>query len=268
MSCRIILFSDIHEEAVFSAGAWKDKRLIGWLNSRVMRGKTFDRSRTDRAVRFILENKPDIVVFPGDAVSTSAPEEFDTAWRRLRPLAESGIPLIFTPGNHDIYTRDRACLAALEDFYRKMNGGRAYDPEPYLLEVKGVRFAAVHCAKPVPWVMSSGRMTKSTTAFLRRAAEDASSAPLVCVGHFPILIDHPIRESRRRVFGAGEAAEMIRSGKIALSLCGHMHHGYEKTDARGYGEVCAGSLTRYGSLVVITCREDTGTFELKREMIV
>lgn len=267
MSCRIILFSDIHEEAVFSAGAWKDKRILGWLNSRLMRGKTFDRSRTDRAVQYILENKPDIVVFPGDAVSTGAPEEFDTAWRRLRPLAESGIPLIFTPGNHDIYTRDRTCRTAMEDFFRKMNGGRTYDPEPYLIEVKGLRFAAIHCAKPVPWVMSSGRMTPSTTAFLRRVAEEPSSAPLVCAGHFPILIDHPLRESRRRVFGAGEAAAMIRSGKIALSLCGHMHLGYEKVDNRGYGEICAGSLTRYGSLVVITYRDETRTFELKREMI-
>ena len=267
MSCRIIVFSDIHEEAVFSPGAWKDKRILGWLNSRVMRRKSYDRSRTDRAVRYILGEKPDVVVFPGDAVSTAAPEEFERAWGRLRPLAESGIPVIFTPGNHDLYTRDRACREALEDFYRKMNGGRDYSPEPYLLEVKGLRFAAVHCAKPVPWVMSSGRMTPSAAAFLRREAEKPSGAPLVCTGHFPILIDHPLREFRRRIFGAGEAAALIRSGKIALSLCGHMHEGYEKLDPRGYGEICAGSLTRYGSLAVVTWHDETKTFELKRETI-
>ena len=267
MSCRIVLFSDIHEEAVFSPGAWKDKRILGWLNSHVMRRKRYDRSRTDRAVRYILEEKPDVVVFPGDAVSTSAPAEFDTAWRRLRPLAESGIPLIFTPGNHDIYTRDRTCLAAMEDFYRKMNGGRVYGSEPYLVELKGLRIAVIHCAKPVSWVMSSGRMTPATTAFLRQAAETPSASPLICTGHFPILIDHPLRESRRRIFGAGEAAAMIRSGKIALSLCGHMHEGYEKLDERGYGEICTGSLTRYGTLAFLTWHDETKTFELKRETI-
>ena len=117
MSTKFVLFSDIHEHAVFSTRALFDKRLFGLMNSTFCRHGSYRMERIDAAVRTILNSlRPDLVVFPGDTVSTSDPREFDTALNRLRPLVDSGIPILFSPGNHDRYVRDLACRDAFERF--------------------------------------------------------------------------------------------------------------------------------------------------------
>ena len=110
---KFALFSDIHEHAVFSARALLDKRLFGLVNSSFWRNGSYRMERIDAAVRTILDSlHPDLVVFPGDTVSTSDPREFEAALNRLRPLVDSGIPILYAPGNHDRYVRDRACCEA------------------------------------------------------------------------------------------------------------------------------------------------------------
>ena len=89
---RIIHFSDTHEPAVLKFSSFFDKRLIGCANSLVIRRRRYDPSRTDRMIGCILREKPDCVVFTGDPVSTSEPEEFERAAVRFEPLAGSGIP--------------------------------------------------------------------------------------------------------------------------------------------------------------------------------
>ena len=93
------------------------KAVFGLMNSTFCRHGGYRMERIDAAVRTILNNlRPDLVVFTGDAVSTSDPREFEAAMKRLRPLVDSGIPILFSPGNHDRYVRDRACREAFERF--------------------------------------------------------------------------------------------------------------------------------------------------------
>lgn len=98
MSTKFVLFSDIHEHAVFSPRALLDKRFFGLMNSTFCRHGDYRMERVDAAVRTILDSlRPDLVIFTGDAVSTSDPREFEAALKQLRPLVESGMPILFSP---------------------------------------------------------------------------------------------------------------------------------------------------------------------------
>ena len=244
MSTRIVQFSDIHEHAVFSPGALLDKRLFGLVNSTFCRAGSYRVERTDAAVRTILnELKPDVIVFSGDAVSTSDPREFETAWTRLRPLAESGVPFLFSPGNHDRYVRDRACREAFEHFRAELTKNCPMTL-PGLFETPELRFAVIDCARPFNPVLSCGEMTPETTAFLENEAAKDDPRPLVCVGHFPLHGNDSISSFRHRLIGGERAEALLNEGKIALSVAGHVHVPSQRLDARGYGEIVAGSLTK------------------------
>ena len=185
MSTKFVVFSDIHEHAVFSARALLDKRLFGLLNSTFCRHGSYRSERVDVAVRTILDSlRPDLVIFAGDAVSTSDPREFEAALKRLRPLIDSGLPILYSPGNHDRYVRARACREAFEQFRAELT---AHTPMtwPGLYETPELRFAVIDCARPFNPVLSCGEMTPETTAFLEAEAAKDDPRPLVCVGHFP-----------------------------------------------------------------------------------
>ena len=101
---KIAHFSDLHLAAPLgSFRGLTDKRLIGFLNGAVFRKHAYLPERIGTAVRMILEEHPDIIVFTGDAVTCSQPAEFELAKETLRPLKESGIPILYSPGNHDVY---------------------------------------------------------------------------------------------------------------------------------------------------------------------
>ena len=267
MTMRIIHFSDVHVPAVLTPRSFTDKRILGCCNSLLVRKHAYRMAYFEKAVPAILQASPDLIVFTGDAVSTADPAEFRDAAERFQPLVQSGIPLLYVPGNHDMYVRAKACREAMESFYTLLNGGLAYHDAPRLVTAGGVRFAAIHCAKPLSWYFSCGVMKPETSAFLETEAAKESDMPLVCVGHFPLLRrENFIKDFRRRLYGAETAASLLHQGRIALSLCGHIHHGFETIldESKGYGEYCAGSLTKEGSLLEITWDEPEKRFRHKR----
>jgi exonuclease SbcD len=75
------------------------------LNGRVM---DFLRRLTE-AVEFALNNEIDLVIFAGDAYKTREPNstyrrEFS---RRIKRLADAGIPVVLLVGNHDLPSQER-----------------------------------------------------------------------------------------------------------------------------------------------------------------
>jgi len=262
---RFIHFSDAHEPAAPGWDSLLDKRLIGSLNSLLMRGRRYDPARTERMIECILRERPDGVIFTGDAVSTSEPGEFARAAARFKPLTGSGIPVIAVPGNHDCYVRDARCRAAMEDFYTCLNG-EPFRPEPHVRIIGDVRFAVIHCALPTLWILSSGVMTPETASFLTAQADSGDERPLVCVGHFPLLGEKGVAAWRRGLRGADSAAELLRRGTISLSLCGHVHRGGLRPCGDSAGELCAGSVSKYGVFAEILYNGGH-TFEIRRRTL-
>jgi len=249
---KFVLFSDLHEHAVFSPRALLDKRFFGLINSTFCRHGGYRMDRIDAAVRTILDTlRPDLVIFPGDVVSTSDPREFEAALKQLRSLIDSGLPILFSPGNHDRYVRDRACCEAFEQFRSELT--RACPMTlPGVYETSDLRFAVVDCARPFNPVLSCGRMTPETADFLEREAAKDDPRPLVCVGHFPLQGNGKWKAFRHRLIGGERAEALLNAGKIALSLAGHIHEPFQHLDTRGYGELVVGSLTKYDILREIT----------------
>ena len=261
MSTKFVLFSDIHEHAVFSPRALLDKRVFGLMNSTFCRHGGYRMERIDAAVRTLLNVlRPDLVIFTGDAVSTSDPREFGTVMDRLRPLAESGIPILFSPGNHDRYVHDRACREAFERFRVELTKTCPMEL-PGVYETPELRFAVVDCARPFNPVLSCGEMTPETADFLEREAAKDDPRPLVCVGHFPLLGNDDWRAFRHCLIGGKRATALLNAGKIALSVAGHVHMPSQRLDARGYGEIVAGSLTKHDILREISF--DGGVFTVR-----
>lgn len=262
MSTKFVAFSDIHEHAVFSARALLDKRIFGLLNSTFCRHGSYRSERVDAAVRTILDSlRPDLAIFAGDAVSTSDPHEFESALKRLRPLIDSGIPILYSPGNHDRYVRDRACREAFEHFRSEL---AAHTPMtwPGLYETPDLRFAVIDCARPFNPVLSCGEMTPETADFLEREAAKNDPRPLVCVGHFPLRTNgHSLAAYRHSLLGGKRAEALLNEGKIALSVVGHVHVPSQRLDARGRGELIVGSLTKHDILREITF--DGGVFTVR-----
>ena len=266
MQTRIIHFSDTHEPATLEH--WHglfDKRLLGLANSSVIRRKRYDRAYLPRMVDYILRNPPDLAVFTGDATSCGQPGEFARALRMFKPLLRSGIPFIYTPGNHDAYVQDRACISALERFTRDMwRGQHTLQDYPFALDFPLFRVLVLHCARPFNPAMSCGYMPPRTRQFLLEEAARLDARPLICTGHFPLTTQASLLNMRRRLYGAAGAAGLLKEGIIDLSLCGHIHKPYELLNETGRGEIVAGSLTKTGAFAEITYDSDTDKFSLRR----
>ena len=66
--------------------------------------------------------RPDFVVTVGDTIQGGREERMETEWAELRPLWKryDRYPVYFTPGNHDIWSRNS------EEFYIKETGNKPY----------------------------------------------------------------------------------------------------------------------------------------------
>lgn len=266
MRATILHFSDTHEPAALEQ--WRallDKRLFGVLNSTFVRRSRRSRSLLSAAVDHMLKNPPDLALFTGDATSCGQSGEFSRALQLFQPLLDSAIPFVYVPGNHDAYVRDASCVAALKQFTLAMSrGSHPLDSYPFMLDFPLFRLAVIHCARPFNPVLSCGRMSPETRQFLLAAAARPHTRPLLCAGHFPLLIHASLLHPRRRLYGGAAAADLLKRRRIDLSLCGHIHRPCERLDASGRGEIVAGSLTAAGTIAQITYDSDTNQFTLRR----
>ena len=242
---RIVHFSDIHEALPMRMpGGFFDKRIVGAMNSILSRRKLHRREYIRLAVERILADAPDLIVFSGDAVTCGQPSEFRLALADLKPLTDSGIPLIFSPGNHDAYVRSRTCREAYHAFIGEVtNGLQSPGSYPYARNFGPLRFLVFNAARPTNPVLSCGFLDETARNLIRSECSEKTS-PLVAVCHFPF----------RR----------IRKGLVNV-LCGHILAPYFDLDATGRGETSCGSLTRHGAYSVIEYAD--GVFRHSRTVL-
>src|SRR5258708_914195 len=115
-SIRLAHISDIHVSARsrWRADDWLNKRLIAWLNLRLLgRGLRFRHTETvlGALAEELKERQPDRVVFSGDATALGFEEEIA---RAAGLLGLHALPGIAVPGNHDYCTRRAASSGAFE----------------------------------------------------------------------------------------------------------------------------------------------------------
>ena len=263
---KIIHFSDPHSCAPpEELSAFFDKRLIGFFNYTFRRRFQHDLNLLDKAVEYILDEKPDVAICTGDLTSTGQPAEFAKTLKRLEPLLQdSQIPLLFVPGNHDAYVNNNACRKALRDAFAKLNKNQWELADlPAKRTIGDCEFIMLNECCPTNIFLSCGYVTAQSTQRIKEWCEEEKKIPRILVGHFPVLRKYSFIESRRGLNKHEEVRELIELKKIDLSLCGHMHCEYADVDETGRGEICAGSVTRSGSVTVIEYNKNDDTFSYK-----
>ena len=262
---KIVHFSDPHAGGPAEDWmAYLDKRWVGVFNYRFRRRFRHDLKLLERAVEYILDVRPDAAVCTGDLTSTGQPGEFEKSLAILKPLKESGIPLIYMPGNHDCYVKRPKCVKAMKDAVAYLNGSEySFDSLPQVRTVDSVDFLMLNTSRPSNLLCSWGFVNRADNRWVKQVCGQEKVRPRILVSHYPMLEDHPILRMRHRLFGQKDILRLKEAGIIDLSLCGHVHKPYCRVDASGRGENCAGSVTRNGVISQIIYDETSGNFSFE-----
>jgi len=265
---KIIHFSDPHScAAPGDVSAFFDKRILGFFNYLFRRRFQHDLDLLDDAVEYILSEKPDLVICTGDLTSTGQAVEFDKTLEKLAPLIQNKkIPLLYVPGNHDVYVKNARCQKALNAAFSELNNYvSGLDDLPVKLTIEECDFILVNECKATNIFLSCGYVTSESLEKIQTYCQSEKINPRILVGHFPAKKKYSFTESRRGLKNNEKIRELLEAQQIDLSLCGHVHHAYADVDASGRGEICAGSITRFASLAVIeySKKDDTFSYQFK-----
>lgn len=208
------------------------------------------------AVARIVELQPDIVISTGDMVAgqlqdASQRRNLPLLWQAFHravtePLAEAGIPLAVTPGNHDAsaYAGFEEERAKYEREWRGRDAGLDFVdaegyPFSYAFAVKGVLVISLD-------VTTTGKLHADTLDWLEALLADRRDAysDVIVFSHVPLW---PFSEGRERETTRDERLHaLLASSGVRLYLSGHHHAFYPGVlDGVTYvSQACLGSGSR------------------------
>lgn len=239
---RIAHITDLHVARTPSWGEYNAKRLLGQINYRLFRRRRHRESVAAAALRRLAEMKPDLALLTGDITQHGLDSEFAAAESLLSILADAGIPVALTAGNHDVYGDTPS--ERLERLRRFLASGLQPDAHG-ILRLPGVEILLLEQSIPTPPFFSHGRQN---AAELARASLGWSGPPagvmrLVC-GHYPVIDPHGggllhFRGLRQ----AEKLIEFCRERQIAGYFCGHNHKRFSAEMPGGCLQFAAPSLS-------------------------
>ena len=203
-------------------------------------------------VAAIIARHPDLVISTGDMIAgqRKSPKltaaELAAMWASFHatvsnPLAQAGLPLLVTPGNHDASAYPG--FEAERDAFAKAWSNRIPDltaidvanwPFRSAVSVRGVLLVGMDATR-------SGPLAEDDMAWLRRilAAEGPRHDNVVLYGHLPLM---PISHGREGDVLADPALfDMAKGAGVDIWLSGHQHAFYSGT-AGGIVFVAQGAL--------------------------
>jgi Icc-related predicted phosphoesterase len=130
--------------------------------------------------------------------------------------------------------------------------------------ISGVEFLVINESYPTNLLSSCGYLKKKEKAFIISKCAEEKKYPRILVGHYPLYEKNAFLRVRHRLWGQKKVLELLRSGKIDISLCGHVHYPYCGLDSEGRGEICAGSVTRNSCMAEIKYNGDDNSFSYKK----
>lgn len=168
-----------------------------------------------------LPARPDFIIHTGDVSQLSRDDEFDDAAEMLK---ETGLPVFFVPGEHDMLDPDGG-KAFLERFGKNSNGAGWYS-----FDHGGVHFIAlVNVADLKPGGM--GNLGSRQLAWLKGDLAGLSpSTPIVVFAHITLWTVYA--DWGWGTDDAGEALKLLaRFGSVTV-LNGHIHQITQKIEGR------------------------------------
>jgi 3',5'-cyclic AMP phosphodiesterase CpdA len=205
-------------------------------------GKPYRPPAAEALVRFVDESPPDVIVVAGDLTQRAKASEYRIARALIARFGQ--IPVVVTPGNHDIPVYrfwERALFP-----YRNWKRFIASEVDS-VLRVPGATFVALNSA--APWTaLVGGRLSKAQEEYAGRAFEDSDpdDARILVVHHHFVVTDDG--SGGNPLPGARSHLEAFGGMGIDLVLGGHVHQtrvllpGDPRTDAP-FAMVSAGTTT-------------------------
>jgi 3',5'-cyclic AMP phosphodiesterase CpdA len=232
MAFRLAHFSDIHLTAPANAIPWRDlfsKRLLGWLNLRLLgRGRTLiDAEEVTRAcVEDILHERPDHVLFTGDATGLSLPVEFEAAQRVLAPLVASG-QVTGIPGNHDVYVRSAVKRGLYERHLGAWEESDLPDAPPLVRFLgQALALVVVKDSRVRRFYDSSGEVGAEQLERLERVlslAEVRRRRRILALHYGPLRTDGRPDGLLHRLRDIDALLDVARRGEVDVLVHGHLH---------------------------------------------
>jgi 3',5'-cyclic AMP phosphodiesterase CpdA len=255
---RLAHFSDIHVAAVppdWRPADWMSKRLTGWLKLRCFgRGARF--RHAEAVVTALAEDlrrqRPDRVIFSGDATTLAFEEEFSRAAALLSLNGRAPLAGLAVPGNRDYYTRGVTAAGLFERAFAPWQSGRRVDEAvyPFAQRVGPLWLIGVNsCTGNIwPWD-AAGSVGPGQLARLEALLAQLDPGPRVLVTHYPVCLagGEPERPHRQLRDLAWVVDVAVRGG-VYLWLHGHRHTAYHvaRCGMAPFPVICAGSATQRG----------------------
>ncbi len=224
------------------------KRALGTLNLLFKRKKEWQGALIKALIPQFKELKVDLVLFTGDATSTSHPKEYREAANFFKELSDLGIEVVALPGNHDHYTqkahRERRFYLSFEPHFNAPEPLAHFSLKTHGVAVKkllnGWWIVALDTAPSTSWISSRGHFSQECERHLRTALDAIPpSDPILLANHFPFF-QH---ESQRKILVRGKALQEVLEAhpNIKLYLHGHTHR------------LCVADLRSTGLPIILDC---------------
>lgn len=168
--------------------------------------------------------EPDAVVVSGDLTQRAKVAEYQAAAAFLEELggAAGGVPVVVTPGNHDVPLYRVA--ERLFDPYR--NYKRYIDDElNTITRIPGMTLVALNSAAPRRAIVN-GRIRPEQLEFARAAFQASPEGDMRVVVAHHHLAPAPDYEGDNPLPRAKEILETLKGMGVELILGGHLHRGY------------------------------------------
>jgi 3',5'-cyclic AMP phosphodiesterase CpdA len=197
------------------------KRVTGYLNWQLRRGRHHHRDVLDTLVADLVAQRPDHVAVTGDLMNLALNEEFAEARKFLARLGNPA-QVTVVPGNHDAYVSgaERAYLAAWDDYLAGEQ--RTLLPFPFLRRRGPLALIGLSTAVATLPFFSTGKLGRTQIQWLSALLADLRRQECFRI----ILIHHPPAGRRswfRRLVDAAEFRAVIARHGADLILSGHDH---------------------------------------------
>lgn len=203
------------------------------------------------AVREIIDRRPDIVLSTGDMVAGQREGlDYRAMWQSFhaavtRPLAQAGIPLLITPGNHDAATsarfaHERAIFVDEWNLHRPKI--EFVDDSNYPIRYSAVMGSTFFISLDATAV---GALPREQMVWLERqlaASQDYDNR--IVFGHVPLWASSIPK--RREIIGDPALEELFNKYRVSAYISGH-HHSYfpgARGELRLISMPCLGSGVR------------------------
>jgi 3',5'-cyclic AMP phosphodiesterase CpdA len=171
-------------------------------------------------LRFAAETKPDVIVASGDFTQRAKESQFRAAREFLDRLP--AVPLVVTPGNHDVpLYRVKERLLDPYRYYRKYISSELDS----VTRIPGAVIVSINSTAPRR-AITNGRVHRWQLDFAREAFEGtADEVQRILVSHHHFA-PPPDFEGATAMPGAKRAIDAFTSMRVDVILGGHLHRAY------------------------------------------